>query len=164
MKVNKEIKSKEVRLIDQDGQNLGVMDINKALKFAEEAALDLGEINPNGNPPVCKLIDYGKVKYEESIKAKKVKRLNIKDNKEIRIRPAIGDNDLMTKIVQIRKFIEKGSSVKVTIVLKGRETARPTAAFELAMRVRGFIPEADQSSEPKRNGKDVVITLTKNPS
>jgi translation initiation factor IF-3 len=70
----------------------------------------------------------------------------------------------MTKIVQIRKFIEKGSSVKVTIVLKGRETARPTAAFELAMRVRGFIPEADQSSEPKRNGKDVVITLTKNPS
>ena len=122
--INEQIRDKEVRLIGENGEQLGVMSARDALKLAKGAELDLVKIAPTAKPPVCKIIDYGKYRYEMARKEKEArKKQKITDVKEIRLSPNIDDNDLNTKVNAARKFIEKGDKVKVTLRFRGREMA-----------------------------------------
>lgn len=120
--INEQIRDKEVRLIGENGEQLGVMSARDALKLAREADLDLVKIAPTAKPPVCKIIDYGKYRYDLARKEKEArKKQRITEVKEIRLSPNIDDNDLNTKVNAARKFIEKGDKVKVTLRFRGRE-------------------------------------------
>lgn len=122
--INEQIRDKEVRLIGEDGEQLGIMSAKEALKMAKEADLDLVKIAPTAKPPVCKIIDYGKYRYELARKEKEAKKKQKTiEVKEIRMSPNIDTNDLNTKIAAARKFLEKGDRVKVTIRFRGRELA-----------------------------------------
>lgn len=123
--INEQIKAKEVRLISSEGEQLGVVSINEAREKAEEAGLDLVLIAPTANPPVCKIIDYGKFRYELARKDKEAKKKQKTiEVKEVRLSPNIDTNDLNTKVGSARKFLEKGNKVKVTLRFRGREMAR----------------------------------------
>ena len=120
--INEQIRDKEVRVIGEDGEQLGIMSSKEALKLAEEAGVDLVKIAPTAKPPVCKIVDYGKYKYEQTRKEKEAKKKQkIIEIKEIRLSPNIDTNDLNTKINAARKFITKGDRVKVTLRFRGRE-------------------------------------------
>jgi translation initiation factor IF-3 len=122
--INEQIRDKEVRLIGEDGEQLGIMSSRDAMKLAKEAELDLVKIAPTAKPPVCKIIDYGKFKYEQSRKDKEAKKKQKTiELKEVRLSPNIDENDLKTKANMARKFIEKGDKVKVTLRFRGREMA-----------------------------------------
>ena len=123
--INEQIKAKEVRLISSEGEQLGVVSINEAREKAEEAGLDLVLIAPTAKPPVCKIIDYGKFRYELARKDKEAKKKQKTiEVKEVRLSPNIDTNDLNTKVGSARKFLEKGNKVKVTLRFRGREMAR----------------------------------------
>ena len=123
--INEQIKAKEVRLISSEGEQLGIVSINEAREKAEEAGLDLVLIAPTAKPPVCKIIDYGKFRYELARKDKEAKKKQKTiEVKEVRLSPNIENNDLNTKVVSARKFLEKGNKVKVTLRFRGREMAR----------------------------------------
>lgn len=127
--INEQIKDKEVRLIGEDGKQLGIVPIKEALRLAREANLDLVKVAPTAKPPVCKLIDYGKYKYEMARKEKEAKKKQkITEVKEIRLSPNIDDNDLNTKANMARKFITKGDKVKVTLRFRGREMAHTASS------------------------------------
>lgn len=122
--INEQIRDKEVRVIGEDGEQLGVMPTKEALKLAEEAGVDLVKIAPTAKPPVCKIVDYGKFKYEQTRKEKEAKKKQkTVEIKEIRLSPNIDTNDLNTKINAARKFISKGDRVKITLRFRGREMA-----------------------------------------
>ena len=122
--INEQIRDKEVRLIGEDGEQLGIVSSRDALKMAEEAGLDLVKIAPTAKPPVCKIVDYGKYKYEQVRKEKEAKKKQkVIDIKEIRLSPNIDTNDLNTKIGAARKFLTKGDRVKITLRFRGREMA-----------------------------------------
>ena len=122
--INGQIRDKEVRVIGEDGEQLGIMSAAEAQKIADEAGLDLVKIAPTAKPPVCKIVDYGKCKYEQARKEKEAKKKQKTiEVKEIRMSPNIDTNDLNTKIAAARKFLEKGDRVKVTIRFRGRELA-----------------------------------------
>jgi|TARA_B100001250_G_scaffold1972_2_gene1738 translation initiation factor IF-3 len=123
--LNEDITSSEVRLISENGEQLGVVSIEVALEKASEAGLDLIEVGPNSKPPVCKILDYGKLKYEEKKKQQlSKKKQHVIKVKEIRLRPRIDDHDLMTKLGHGRKFLNDGAKLKVTLMFRGREMAR----------------------------------------
>ena len=120
--LNEQIRDKEVRLIGENGEQLGIMSSRDALKLAKEAELDLVKIAPNAQPPVCKIIDYGKYRYEQARREKEAKKKQkVIESKEVRLSPNIDENDLNTKINAARKFIQKGDRVKVTLRFRGRE-------------------------------------------
>lgn len=122
--INEQIRDKEVRVIGEDGEQLGVMSIAEARKIADEAGVDLVKIAPNAKPPVCRVVDYGKFKYEQTRKEKEAKKKQkVVEIKEIRLSPNIDTNDLNTKTQNARKFLEKGNRVKVTLRFRGREMA-----------------------------------------
>ena len=122
--INEQIRDKEVRVIGEDGEQLGIMSAKEALKLAEEAGVDLVKIAPTAKPPVCKIVDYGKFKYEQTRKEKEAKKKQkVVEIKEIRLSPNIDTNDLNTKINAAKKFISKGDRVKVTLRFRGREMA-----------------------------------------
>lgn len=122
--INGQIRDKEVRVIGEDGEQLGIMSAAEAQKIADEEGLDLVKIAPTAKPPVCKIVDYGKFKYEQARKEKEAKKKQKTiEVKEIRMSPNIDTNDLNTKIAAARKFLEKGDRVKVTIRFRGRELA-----------------------------------------
>lgn len=122
--INERIRDKEVRLVSENGEQLGIMSSREALKLAREADLDLVKIAPNAKPPVCKIIDYGKYRYELARKEKEAKKKQkTMEVKEVRLSPNIDTNDLNTKANQARKFIAKGDKVKVTLRFRGREMA-----------------------------------------
>lgn len=122
--INEQIRDKEIRLIGEDGEQLGIMSARDALKMAKDAELDLVKIAPTAKPPVCKIVDYGKYRYELARKEKEArKKQKIIDVKEIRLSPNIDENDLNTKVNAAKKFIEKGDKVKVTLKFRGREMA-----------------------------------------
>lgn len=122
--INEQIRDREVRLIGEDGEQIGVMSAKEAMKHAREAGVDLVKIAPNAKPPVCKIVDYGKYKYELARKEKEAKKKQkVTDVKEIRLSPNIEANDLNTKANQARKFLTKGDKVKVSLRFRGREMA-----------------------------------------
>lgn len=124
MMINEQIRDREVRLIGTDGEQLGVMPTREAMRLAREAELDLVKIAPTAKPPVCKIIDYGKYRYELARKEKEArKKQRIIEIKEVRLSPNIDTNDLNTKVNQARKFLSKGDKVKVTLRFRGRELA-----------------------------------------
>ncbi|MFQ6974304.1 MAG: translation initiation factor IF-3, partial [Enterocloster aldenensis] len=122
--INEQIRDKEVRLIGEDGEQLGIVQAKDALRMAQEAELDLVKIAPTAKPPVCKIIDYGKYRYELARKEKEArKKQKVIEIKEVRLSPNIDTNDLNTKVGAARKFLEKGDKVKVTLRFRGREMA-----------------------------------------
>lgn len=122
--INEQIRDKEVRVIGENNEQLGVMSLEEARRLAEEAGVDLVKIAPNAAPPVCRIIDYGKFRYEQSRKEKEAKKKQkVIEIKEIRMSPNIDTNDLNTKIAAARKFLSKGDRVKVTLRFRGREMA-----------------------------------------
>lgn len=122
--INEQIRDKEVRVIGANNEQLGIMSIEEAMKLAEDAGVDLVKIAPNAAPPVCRIIDYGKFRYEQSRKEKEAKKKQkVIEIKEIRMSPNIDTNDLNTKIAAARKFLSKGDRVKVTLRFRGRELA-----------------------------------------
>lgn len=122
--INEQIRDREIRLIGEDGEQLGIMSAREAMKIAQEAELDLVKIAPAAKPPVCKIIDYGKYKYEQARKEKEAKKKQkTVEVKEVRLTPNIDTNDLNTKINNAKKFISKGNKVKVTLRFRGREMA-----------------------------------------
>ena len=122
--INAQIRDREIRLIGEDGEQLGIMSAREAMKIAQEAELDLVKIAPAAKPPVCKIIDYGKYKYEQARKEKEAKKKQkTVEVKEVRLSPNIDTNDLNTKINNAKKFISKGNKVKVTLRFRGREMA-----------------------------------------
>ena len=121
-RINKEIKAKEIRLIDETGENRGVMSVAQALALADEVGLDLIEISPNTNPPVCKILDFGKYKYEQQKKKNETKKnQKVVNIKELKLRPMIDVHDYEVKIKQAKKFLSQGDKVKFTMRFKGRE-------------------------------------------
>ncbi len=127
--INEQIRDREVRVIGEDGQQLGIMSAKEAMKLAQEAELDLVKIAPTAKPPVCKIIDYGKYRYELARKEKEArKKQKVVELKEVRLSPNIEANDLNTKINAARKFVTKGNKVKVTLRFRGREMAHMQAS------------------------------------
>ena len=130
--MNEKIRAREIRVIGDDGEQFGILTVNEALALAAEKSLDLVEISPNATPPVCKIMDYGKFKYEKTKKEKenKKKQKNVVI-KEIRIKPHIDEHDKETKISQIKKFIEKEYKVKISLRLSGREKLHAESAVKI---------------------------------
>ncbi len=159
--INEQIKDKEVRLIGQDGEQLGIMPAREALKRAQEADLDLVKIAPMAKPPVCKIIDYGKYKYELVRKEKEAKKKQkTVEVKEIRLSPNIESNDLNTKINAAKKFISKGNKVKITLRFRGREMAHMQSSRHI---LDDFAEELSDiamvEKAPKLEGRSMSIVL-----
>ena len=136
-RINDAIRAREVRLIDVDGQNVGVVSRQDALDRAQLAGLDLVEISPDAEPPVCKILDFGKFKYQEQKKAAEArKKQKIVEIKEIKLRPNIDDHDYDVKMKAIRRFFDEGDKVKITLRFRGREMAHQSIGMEVLRRVR----------------------------
>ena len=159
--INGQIRDKEVRLIANDGEQLGVMSAREAQKLADEAGLDLVKISPKAKPPVCKIIDYGKYKYEQTRKEKLAKKKQkVIDVKEVRMSPNIDTNDLNTKINHAKKFLAKGSRVKVTLRFRGRELAHVNASkYILDDFAKALEDVATIDKKPKFEGRSMTMFL-----
>ncbi|WP_082136609.1 translation initiation factor IF-3 [Nereida ignava] len=160
-RVNDRIKALEIRLIGADGENGGVVSPAKAMALAEEAGLDLVEISPNANPPVCKIMDFGKYKYElqkrESEARKKQKTIEIK---EVKFRPNTDTNDYSVKMRNVFKFLENGDKVKITLRFRGREMAHQNLGRELLERVAEDTKEHGKVENfPKMEGRQMVMLI-----
>lgn len=158
---NQEIRVPQVQLIDAEGQNLGVVPTSQALALAEEAGLDLVEIVPSAQPPVCKITDLGKMKYQSQKKAAEArKRQKIIEIKEIKMRPNIDDHDYETKMKAVRRFFDDGDKVKLTLRFRGREMAHLELGMQLLNRVREEVGEiAKVEAEPKLEGRQMMMVL-----
>lgn len=161
MKANREIRAPRVRVISQTGEQIGVIPLYEALAKAEEAGLDLVEIVPGANPPVCKIIDYGKYRYDQTKREKESKKSQHQVKvKEIKIRPNIGEHDLITKINHARGFLEDGNKVKVTCTFKGREMAHPEVGHKHINRICDVLEDiATPESTPKMLGRMLSTIL-----
>jgi translation initiation factor IF-3 len=160
--VNDEIRAPAVRLIDQNNEMLGVVPIREALARAAEAGLDLVEISPNQSPPVCKLLDFGKYKYELQKKRNEAKkRQRVMEIKEIKIRPNIDDHDYGVKMRAMKSFLEEGDKVKVTLRFRGREMAHMDLGAKVLERVRTELePMAKVEQMPRVEGRQMVMVMT----
>ena len=160
-RINHRIEAREVRLIDAEGQNIGVVPIRQAMMMAEEAALDLVELSPDAKPPVAKILDYGKFKYQEQKKqAEARKKQKVIEIKEIKMRPMIDDHDYEVKMKSIRRFFEEGDKVKITLRFRGREMAHQELGQQLLDRVKKDTGEAAKvESEPRFEGRQIVMVL-----
>ena len=153
--------AREVRLIDAEGQNHGVVSKIEALERAREAGLDLVEVSPDANPPVAKILDYGKFKYQEQKKAAEArKKQKTVEVKEIKMRPNIDDHDYNVKMKSMERFFGEGDKVKVTLRFRGREMAHQQLGRELLLRVKADTEElAKVESEPRLEGRQMVMVL-----
>jgi len=160
-RINEEIRSREVQLIDSTGDNKGVVDFQTAMSMAEAAGLDLVEIAPNSSPPVCKILDYGKYKYQAQKKAAEArKKQKIVEVKEIKLRPMIDDHDYDVKMRSMKRFFEEGDKVKITLRFRGREMAHQELGFKLLDRVKTDVgPMAKVESEPRFEGRQMIMVL-----
>lgn len=159
--INEQIRDKEVRLIGENGEQLGIMSAKEAMKLAEEAELDLVKIAPTAKPPVCKIIDYGKYRYEMARKDKEAKKKQkVIELKEIRLSPNIESNDLNTKMNAAKKFIAKGDKVKVTLRFRGREMAHMNASKHILDDFAESMSEvAVVEKAPKVEGRSISMVL-----
>ena len=159
--INEQIRDKEVRLIGENGEQLGVMSSKEAQHIAEEAGLDLIKIAPTANPPVCKIADFGKFRYEMARKEKdNRKKQKTTEIKEIQLTPGIADNDMNTKAGQARKFISKGNKVKVELRFRGREMAHQQAGMDIVLAFCQKLEDvATVDKPPKMEGRNLVVIL-----
>lgn len=160
-RVNEMIRVREVQLIAEDGANKGVVPIAEAQRYAEQKQLDLVEISPNARPPVCRVMDFGKWKYEQNIKAKEARRnRNQIIIKEIKYRPKIGQADYETKTNHVRRFLEADDKVKVTIMFRGREMAHPELGRNILERVAQDVSAlATVETKPNLEGRNMTMML-----
>ncbi|WP_310603187.1 translation initiation factor IF-3 [Anaerosporobacter sp.] len=160
--INEQIRDKEVRLIGEEGEQLGVMSSKDAMKLAKEANLDLVKIAPTAKPPVCKIIDYGKYKYELARKDKEAKKKQkVTEVKEIRLSPNIDENDLNTKANQARKFLSKGDKVKVALRFRGREMAHVSTSKQILDSFFERVEDIAVVEKPaKLEGRNMIMFLT----
>jgi translation initiation factor IF-3 len=158
---NKEIRVPRVQLIDAEGQNIGAIPIDQALRMAEEAGLDLVEIAPNSEPPVCKILDLGKLKYANQKKAAEArKKQKIVEIKEIKMRPNIDTHDYEVKMRAMNRFFEEGDKVKVTLKFRGREMAHQELGMKLLLQVKDDTQTiAKVEAEPKLEGRQMMMVL-----
>lgn len=160
--LNEQIRDKEVRLIGENGEQLGIMSSRDALKLAREAELDLVKIAPNAQPPVCKIIDYGKYRYEQARREKEAKKKQkVIEVKEVRLSPNIDDNDLNTKISAARKFIQKGNRVKVTLRFRGREMSHMAQSKHILDEFAEKLADVSVVEKPaKVEGRSLTLILS----
>lgn len=160
--INEEIRDKEVRLVSADGEQLGIMTAQEALSKAEEANLDLVKISPNAVPPVCKLMDYGKFKFEQTKREKEAKKnQRVVEIKEVRMSPSIDVNDFNVKLRNAQKFLSEGNRVKVTVRFRGREMAHTDIGRNLLVKFAQECAEvAALDKEPKLDGRHMSIFLS----
>jgi translation initiation factor IF-3 len=160
-RTNDEIRSREVQLIDQDGTNHGVVEFSTAYKMAQDAGLDLVEISPNTTPPVCKILDVGKYKYQAQKKAAEArKKQKIVEVKELKFRPMIDDHDYDVKLRAMQRFLEEGDKVKVTLRFRGRELAHQELGSKLLNRVKDDTATiAKVESDARFEGRQMIMIL-----
>ncbi len=159
--INEQIRDREVRLIGENGELIGIMSAKEAYKLAQEAELDLVKIAPTAKPPVCKIIDYGKYKYELARKEKEAKKKQkVIEIKEVRLSPNIEDNDLNTKVSAAKKFLEKGNKVKVTLRFRGREMAHMASSKHILDDFAKMLEEvAVVEKTAKVEGRSMTLVL-----
>ncbi|HBA97518.1 MAG TPA: translation initiation factor IF-3 [Lachnospiraceae bacterium] len=160
--INERIRDKEVRLISETGEQLGIMPVKEAMKLAREAELDLVKIAPGAKPPVCKIIDYGKYRYELARKEKEAKKKQkTMEVKEVRLSPNIDKNDLNTKANHARKFLTKGDKVKVTLRFRGREMAHISYSKQILDSFYKLLEDVSVIDKPpKMEGRSMVMFLS----
>lgn len=160
--INFEIRAEEVRVVAADGEMAGVMSVADGVKLAEESGLDLVEVSPNAKPPVCKILDYSKYKYEMQKKASEArKKQKTVDVKEVKIRPGIEDHDYKVKMRNARKFLENGDKVKVTMRFRGREMAHQQIGFDLLKRMIEELSDISKVDlHPKMEGRQIIMVMS----
>jgi len=160
-RINERIRVPEVRLIGAAGEQVGIVSINDALRLAQEADLDLVEVAPTARPPVCRLMDYGKFKYESAVKAREARKNQAQTViKEIKLRPKIDPHDYGTKKGHVERFLKQGDKVKVTIMFRGREQSRPELGFRLLQRLAGDVEELGfVEAQPKQDGRNMIMVI-----
>ena len=161
LRINDRIRVPEVRLVGPNGETVGIVPTDQALKLAQEADLDLVEIAPQGKPPVCKLMDYGKFKYENAQKAREARRNQTNVIiKEMKLRPKIDAHDYETKKGHVVRFLRAGDKVKITIMFRGREQHRPELGFRLLQKLAEDVEELGfVESSPKQDGRNMIMVL-----
>ena len=159
--MNHQIDNRTVRLIEADGTNVGIVDRETALRKADESGLDLVEISPNADPPVCKILDIGKFKYEEQKRKNEArKKQKVIEVKEIKLRPNIDDHDYEVKMRAMKRFLEEGDKVKVTLRFRGREMAHVELGHQLLQRVKSYFEaDAKVEQEPRSEGRQIVMVV-----
>jgi translation initiation factor IF-3 len=165
-RANRDIRVPKVRLIDDEGTNYGVIPTREALDRAMDAGLDLVEVSPNVDPPVCKIMDFGKFKYEQQKKANEArKRQKIVELKEIKMRPGIDDHDYQTKMRNANKFLENEDKVKFTVRFRGREMAHQDLGRRVLERVQAELGDAVKlEAQPKMEGRQMVMIVAPKPN
>ncbi|MGF1658819.1 MAG: translation initiation factor IF-3 [Rubrimonas sp.] len=160
-RINRMIRAPEIRLIDHEGENRGVVRPDEALRMAEEVGLDLVEISPNAAPPVCKIMDFGKFKFEQQKKAAEArKNQKVIEIKEVKFRPNIDDHDYDVKMRSVTKFLEEGDKVKVTLRFRGREMAHIDLGRNLLDRIAGDLETHGKiESMPKVEGRQMIMVV-----
>ncbi|MBN1297248.1 translation initiation factor IF-3 [bacterium] len=161
VRLNEEIRVPQVRVIGADGEQVGIMSPAKAIELAEQAELDLVEIAPNATPPVCRIMDYGKFKYQQSKKEKvSKKKQHVIQVKEIRFRPTIDEHDIAFKLKQARKFIEQGNHLRVRILFRGRQIVHPELGHAVLDKVKNDLEDiAKLESKPVMEHRSITATF-----
>lgn len=161
-RINENIRIDEVRLVDENGEMIGVVKTPEAIKRAKDAGLDLVEVSPNAKPPVCKILDYGKYKYEQQKRAQEAKKKQkIVETKEIKLRPGIEEHDYQTKMRKVFEFIEKENKVKITMRFRGREMAHQEFGMRVLERIKEETKEvAKVDLQPKLEGRQMMMVLS----
>ena len=165
-RLNEEIRTRECRLIGYDGSQMGIFNTREAMRIAEEAGLDLVEIAPNAEPPVCRIMDYGKFKYDQAIKAKQARKKQTKvEIKEMKFRPKIDVGDYTTKKKHVLRFLSAGNKVKITIMFRGREMAHPEQGLTILERLADDLKDiAVIESQPKMEGRNMHMLIAPLPA
>ncbi len=161
-RMNDQIRAEKVRVVDADGEMKGVMTVREGIALAEEAGLDLVEVSPNASPPVCKILDHGKYKYELQKKAAEArKKQKVVDLKEIKLRPGIEKHDYDVKIRNARRFLEEGDKVKVTMRFRGREMSHQQIGMEVLKRVKEDLLDIGKiDMEPRFEGRQIMMIIS----
>jgi len=165
VRVNEKIRASQVRVISPEGEQLGILQVSDALARAAEVGLDLVEVAPNADPPVCKIMDYGKYRYEESKKEHKAKKKQaVVVVKEIKLRPKTENHDLGHKVRQLKQFLAENCRVKVTVMFRGREITHPEQARVLIDKLLEMLGDEGQVEQPARlEGRNMTMMLGPNP-
>lgn len=161
LRVNDQIRAREVRLVGPEGEQVGIVPIGEALRLAQDTDLDLVEVAPTARPPVCKLMDFGKFKYESAQKAREARRnQTLTVIKEMKLRPKIDSHDYETKKGHVERFLKAGDKVKVTIMFRGREQSRPELGFRLLKRLADDVQELGYvESSAKQDGRNMIMVM-----
>ncbi len=159
--VNKSIRSPEVRVIDPEGKQLGIIPLNEALKAAEAEGLDLVEVAPNSSPPVCRIMDYGKFKYQQSKKAHEARKSQTTIQvKEVKMRPKTGEHDFQYKLRHIKKFLADGNKAKIHIIFRGREITHSDKGMQILNRIAEEVEEIGTiEQKPKLEGRNMAMVI-----